>query len=249
MDQHPRAAQISAAVVARLETGGNVQDVEGVLAVMRDLDGLLPDEDGLKWFNLLYRMVTESIHAQLPTGEWADTRWLTQLDVLFARRYFDALLAWHRDPGSAPRAWRALFAARYRPGIRRVQFALAGMNAHINHDLPLAVVETCVATMIEPERGSLQFQDFERVNQILEEVEPRALQHLATGILGLVAEELGVLRHVLSMWSVRHARDTAWTNGSVLWDIRDAPRLRNRVVLALDRMTGFAGRGLLLPVV
>ncbi len=249
MDQHPEAARISAAVAARLESAGSTAGVEDVLVVMRDLDALLPDDDGLKWFNLLYRMVTESIHAQLPTGGWADARWLTQLDVIFAQHYFDALLAWHRDPRSAPRAWRALFAARYRPSIRRVQFALAGMNAHINHDLPLAVVETCVAMAIEPERGSLQFQDFERVNHILEEVEPRALEHLATGILGLVAEELGVLRNVLSMWSVRHARDTAWTNGSVLWDIRDAPRLRNRIVLALDRMTGFAGRGLLLPVV
>jgi Family of unknown function (DUF5995) len=34
-------------------------------------------------------------------------------------------------------------------GIEPAQFALAGMNAHINHDLPLAMVSTCMALAID----------------------------------------------------------------------------------------------------
>ena len=46
-------------------------------------------------------------------------------------------------------------------GIEPVQFALAGMNAHINHDLPLAVVSTCSALATAPEVGP-HFADWRR---------------------------------------------------------------------------------------
>ena len=41
------------------------------------------------------------------------------------------------------RAWQPLFALRAQPGTVSLQYALAGMNAHINFDLGLALVRTC----------------------------------------------------------------------------------------------------------
>ena len=38
--------------------------------------------------------------------------------------------------------WRALLEARFHPGIDRIQYALAGMNAHIDFDLARAVFDT-----------------------------------------------------------------------------------------------------------
>jgi hypothetical protein len=38
--------------------------------------------------------------------------------------------------------------------VAPIQFALAGMNAHINRDLPLALVATCTARKVAPRRGS-----------------------------------------------------------------------------------------------
>ena len=35
-----------------------------------------------------------------------------------------------------------MLSARFTAGIDRIQFALAGMNAHINHDLSLALLAT-----------------------------------------------------------------------------------------------------------
>ncbi len=61
-------------------------------------------------------------------------------------------------------------------------------------------------------------------------------------------EDLAKLRSVLAMWSVQHARDTAWTNAEILWQIRDIRQVRYQFLLAIDRLTGFAGRGLLIPV-
>jgi hypothetical protein len=50
------------------------------------------------------------------------------------------------------------------------------------------------------------------------------------------------------MWNVRRAREAAWVNAETLWHVRDVPLLRSRYLLALDRMVGLAGRGLLVPV-
>jgi hypothetical protein len=50
------------------------------------------------------------------------------------------------------------------------------------------------------------------------------------------------------MWKVRQARDTAWTNGEVVWHLRAAPQLRSDYLSRLDGMVGFAGRGLLVPL-
>ena len=97
------------------------------------------------------------------------------------------------------------------------------MNAHINRDLPLAVVRTCEAQALVPRRGSGQHTDFEQINGILERVEIRAIQELATGIIGKVTRGLGRVDDVIAMWNVRKARDAAWTNGEVFWSLRALP--------------------------
>ena len=248
MDQDAGPPETGAALLAQLKAAPAVTTIADVITFMENLDAVLPANDGVKWFNRLYLLVTRAVSQGPPGGGWADAQWLNHLDVVFAQFYFDALARWQTAPDAVPRAWQALFEVRYQPDIERVQFALAGMNAHINHDLPLAVVQTCAELQTVPDRGSPHYADFEAVNGILSQVEPQALQYLATGILGTVAQDLGELGHILSMWSVCTARDTAWTNAEILWEMRDLVPMRDHFLLVLDRMTGFAGRGLLIPV-
>jgi hypothetical protein len=59
-------------------------------------------------------------------------------DVVFADLYLDALRAFRADPPSAPRPWRVAFTAG--SGLPPVAHLLLGMNAHINYDLPQALV-------------------------------------------------------------------------------------------------------------
>ena len=122
--------------------------------------------------------------------------WLTRLDVVFAQFYFTAILNWLNDPANVPSSWKALFEARFRPGIERIQFALAGMNAHINHDLALALLQTDAELNLTPGKTSPEYDDFERVNGILEAVLPQALQFLASGILGELAQDSGKIGRV-----------------------------------------------------
>jgi hypothetical protein len=52
----------------------------------------------------------------------------------------------------------------------------------------------------------------------------------------------------LAIFSVRAARDTAWTNAEVLWALKPTPVLQQDYFDRLDRFTGFAARGLLAPL-
>jgi hypothetical protein len=220
--------------------------IADVVAVMQKIDGLLPSNDGLKWFNRLYFMVTQEIDLQPPPNGWEDAMWLTRLDVVFAGFYFAAIAgALQRAAGTAS-SWDALFEARNRVGVDRIQFALAGMNAHINHDLALALLQTDDELHLTPPLQSPEHDDYEQVNGLLEQLLPSALNVLATGIVGELAQDTGKIGRLLAIWNVRAARDLAWDFCGHLRDLAGASR-----ALALevqDQLTGVIGRGLLLPI-
>jgi hypothetical protein len=77
---------------------------------------------------------------------FADPAWIAALDVAFARLYFAAIQFSLSGANPRPAAGRLSSPSQPDP-IARIQFALAGMNAHINHDLPQAVLATCQATV------------------------------------------------------------------------------------------------------
>ena len=90
----------------------------------------------------------------MTTTTFRDPAFLERLDVVFANLYFDAVEAGHADPRRVPSAWRPLFECRNQSGILPIQFALAGMNAHINRDLPAGIVASFMATMARPRRAA-----------------------------------------------------------------------------------------------
>jgi hypothetical protein len=220
--------------------------IDEVVDLLQGIDASLPDTDGLKWFNQLYLAVTEAVRAAVVDGGgWNDAPWLTQLDVVFANLYFDALAAGNTNPDAAPAAWTPVLAARPDQSLKKIQFALAGMNAHINRDLPVAVIQTYPAGGSGPDRSSARYADYERINMILETVEGQVKSQFTTGILGVVDAVNGPVDDVLAMWSIRAARDAAWTHAELLWNVRNLPRLQQDFIHTLDGFAGFAGRGLL----
>lgn len=198
-----------------------VRTIADVLGIMQQLDRALAPNDGAKWFNLLYLRVTESVINRPPSGGWLDERWLQRLDVVFGGLYFESLVRWAETREKTPRCWRTLFEARSRSDVARIQFALAGMNAHINHDLALALLRTSVERGDMPDRGSPQHRDFERVNSLLEQVEGDVKQLLLSQVASHVERRFGRVDDVIAMWKVEKARDTAWTNGELLWQLRE----------------------------
>jgi Family of unknown function (DUF5995) len=228
-------------------SASQVNGIEDVINVMQGLDNILQNNDGLKWFNLLYLRVTAAVRSSPPAEGWENQRYVERLAMIFAGLYFSAIASWQRDHDSVARSWAPLFQSRQRRGIARVQFALAGMNAHINHDLPIALVQTSEEQDIVPRRGSPEHRDFERVNTILEAVTEQVKQFLATGIVGEIDQDLGRLDDMVALWSVRKARETAYTNGEILWQLRASPTLSDAFLRNLDRLVGLSSRGLLIP--
>jgi hypothetical protein len=223
--------------------------IDDVVSMLSDIAASLPDGDGLKWFNRLYLEVTVAVDRGVAGGTvFQDAAFIRSLDVVFANLYFDAAAADAERPGSAPAAWRPLFLARERPGLTRLQCALAGMNAHINRDLPEAVVRCYKRLGGEPTTGDARYGDYQRVNGILESVEAQVKPEFAVGLLAAIDAVAAPMDDVAAMWSIRTARDAAWTHAQVLWALDAKPPLREAFFASLDRFTGFAGRGLLVPV-
>lgn len=234
-------------MLSDLAAGRRAATIGEAIDIMTALDRELPDTDGVKWFNRLYLQVTLAVRDEVVTATFQDPAFLATLDVVFANQYFDAVAAGTSDSARAPSAWRPLFECRGRRGIHRLQFALAGMNAHINRDLPEGIVEAYRATGGEPEEGSARHEDFNKVNDLLEAVEAQIKVDLSTGLVMLLDAAAGGVDDAIAMWKVRAARAAAWTNAEVLWALRPTPTLRSRFFSRLDSLTGFAGRGLLVP--
>ena len=183
--------------------------IADVIARMQAIDAILQANDGLKWFNRLYLMTTLQVDLNPPDGGWQSPAWLTSLDVIFAGLYFGAV-ANFLSGGSVPAAWNALFEARYRSGVDRIQFALAGMNAHINHDLALALLATDTELKVVPAPDGPELADYQSINGLLETVMPPALMMLATDTLGVLAQDTGKVGRLLAFWDICKARDLAW---------------------------------------
>ncbi|MFE4518318.1 DUF5995 family protein, partial [Kitasatospora sp. NPDC056783] len=229
-------ALVKAAASTRTGTVGQV------VGRLREIGAVLPPTDGVAVFDRLYLTVTEAVRDRLGDGYFTDPPAVAELDVVFAGRYLRAVAAdaaGHRPPA----CWRPLFALRAHPGVHPLQFALAGMVAHIQHDLPLAVVDTCRRRRCEP--ADLR-ADYHRINGVLARVEAAARERLLPGADLLELAE--PLTHLLGAWSVEAAREGAWDAVEALWELRHLPRAARTFATALDGSVALLGRALLLPL-
>ncbi|CAM5600629.1 hypothetical protein GCM10010261_56920 [Streptomyces pilosus] len=213
-----------------------------VVSRMRALDAALYARDGLAVFNRVYLAVAGAPGRRTGAGPVPDGRAASALDVRLAERYLAAVDA-AAGESRPPACWRPLLAHRHHPGVRPLQFALAGLNAHVGHDLALAVVDTCRTLACEP----VDLEDeFDAVGDLLTALEDRVREELTPG-----PELLRItdpLTHLLGAWSLERARDAAWTAARALWELRRLPDLAGELTERLDTAAGCAGRLFLTPL-
>ncbi|MEU5162583.1 DUF5995 family protein [Streptomyces sp. NPDC020875] len=226
--------------MVRIEESAAV-GVADVADRMRALGARWPARDGVAVFNRVYLAVTEDIARRIDRGEFPDRRAATVLDVLFAERYLSAV-GRAESGGRPPACWRPLFQYRRHPGVRPLQFALAGINAHIGHDLALAVVDTCRALDCAPPELE---NEFDQVGEVLVVLEERIREELMPG--PDLLEVADPLTHLVGAWSLDRARDAAWSAARLLWGVRELPGLTEEFTERLDTGVGLVGRCLLTP--
>jgi hypothetical protein len=222
-----------------------LRDAAAVGEVVRRMHAVgadLPARDGVAVFNRVYLRVTRTLHERLRGGGFAAARASQELAVRFAGRYLDAVEG-AEGGRRAPACWRPLFASRGHPAVRPLQFALAGVNAHIGHDLPLALVDTCRARGVEP---ALLEADFDRVGELLTALEEGVREDLMPG--PDVLDVADPLTHLVGSWSLERARQAAWASFRALWGLRSLPGLAEEFTDRLDAGVGLVGRCLLTPL-
>lgn len=214
-----------------------------VVADMVATRGKLTRDDGLGVFIDVYRQVTELVAQRVMDTTFHDPRFVERLDVVFAGIFLDV----PRDLAAGrpvSKAWAPLVERRAMRGILPVQFALAGMNAHINHDLALAVVRTCTEVRREPTSGHVR-DDFEQVNAVLAEVVRPVRQSFLDAEVVRLGGALSPVADLVSNFSIDAARDAAWTSAMVLWNLRGIRAVSAMAQEALGRTVGLVGRQLL----
>jgi hypothetical protein len=214
-----------------------------VVATMDDLRDDWPAADGLGVFLDMYRLVTVLVGERVTGTTFRDPAFVEDLDVRFAGLFLDVPrdVAAHR---TVSQAWAPLVERRAVRSVLPIQFAMAGMNAHINHDLALALVATCAARGVAPDDRDVR-ADFETVNAVLAEVVRPVRQSFLDQHVVQVGAPLSPVADLVSNFSIDKARDAAWVSALILWQVRDVPFLASAARDTLARTVGLVGRQLL----
>lgn len=221
--------------------------IDDVLARMQSIDASLPSDDGLACFNRMYLEVTQQVDEKVKQGLFGDPAFVTHLDVVFANLYFAAVDALSGPASALPSAWQPLLTLRTNPGIEPIQYALAGMNAHINHDLPMAVIATCTELGTAPTDGS-HHDDYQKVDVLLDASEQSVRESFEPRDVRVVDRHVAAVVNVVCNWSMNAARDVAWDTALALWDVRDHAEATALLTGALARTVAMASRELLVVV-
>jgi uncharacterized protein DUF5995 len=227
----------------------DVGSIDAVAGALQAMDAILDgSRDGLKWFNTLYLQVTLAVEQRVAQNDFGDPEgasFIANLDFVFADLYFAALRAW-LSGGNPPESWRVMLEQRADPAVARIQFALAGVNAHINRDLMLAVVKTCGQAGIKPLPATVQYQAYTALNPTLDSLIEAAKRELMVSLPGDALPGADRVQEVVASWSVAAARESAWVNAEILSTVGSEAGLSARFIETVDGTAALAGKALLV---
>lgn len=130
------------------------------------LDELPPPLAARRAFLATYLRTTQAVAKAIDDASFEDPAWVEAWDVVFADLYLDALEADLSPDQRAPRPWALAFAAPAElPALRQV---LLGINAHINYDLPQALLAVISdADFADPVLLDRRRRDHARIDAVL----------------------------------------------------------------------------------
>lgn len=215
-----------------------------VIAEMRALGATMPAADGVADFHRMYLHVTELVGAAVAERSFEDPAFMERLDCVFAGLYLDACRASDESRNSA---WQPLFALRAQPRTASLQYALAGMNAHINYDLGLALVRTCRQLGRTLDAPGVR-ADFLAVNAILAAQVQQVRESYLAGVALEVDRAASPVLDVVGGWSIEAARDAAWLSATVQWALQGRDEAYAAYLASRASFVGLVSRQLLAPV-
>jgi uncharacterized membrane protein len=169
-----------------------------------------------------YQRTTAAVGKAVDGAAFEDPDWVARWDVAFARLYLYALDAVQaHDTPAVPRPWRLAFAAE--PDLPPLRHVLLGINAHVNYDLPQALL----AVISDDDFGDDRLmerrrRDHERIDGVLaSRVAAEDDELLAAGGARTVLDRLLTpVNRLGSKRFLREARQKVWHNTTELQQAR-----------------------------
>jgi hypothetical protein len=193
-----------------------------IAAVVADMDAVLTEldpADPRRQFVATYRRTTLAVGAQVDSGGFVDPAWVEDWDVAFADLFLRPLaddLAGRPVPGPWGVAFRF---ARTDPDKPLLRHLLLGMNAHINFDLPQALLAVITDEEFDdPNVRRTRGEDHRRVDDILSSRVAAEDEELgaAGATKSFTDKVLQPANRAASKRFLREARRKVWANAVVL---------------------------------
>lgn len=186
------------------------------------LEGLTPEQDHLRAFLATYHRTTLAVGAALDNGLFEDPVWVERWDVAFAELYLEALDA-HLSGHDPSRPWRVAFGATR--GLPPLGHVLLGVNAHVNFDLPQALLAVVSDTdFVDAALMAMRRRDHERIDTVLAGRVAGEDDELGSSDRSLTDRVLQPVHRLASKRFLREARAKVWHNAVELQLARVAGR-------------------------
>jgi hypothetical protein len=190
-----------------------------------------------------YSLMTGNTLRAIDQGQFHDSQWVAQLLYLFADYYFLALEAYEQNDARTPTVWRQAHNAAIQNQTQVLQDLLLGINAHINYDLVLTLVD-----MLEPEWATLseeqrrqRYEDHCHVNTIIAATVDSVQDQVVTPVnrwMGFVDLALGPLDERAAARLIRRWREDVWQQAMQMLATEDPDeRADQRRLLAAQATT------------
>jgi hypothetical protein len=173
-----------------------------------------------------YLLMTNNMLGVIQRQGFKDSPWVDRLLHRFADYYFAALEAYERDPRSAPAVWQRAHDGARSAEMTALQKMLLGINAHINYDLVLSVVDLLQPewrSLADPQRAA-RHADYLHVNDVIahtvDAVQDKVIAP-AMAIMHYLDELMGPVDEMVISRLIAHWRDTSWLHAMSLLDAED----------------------------
>jgi hypothetical protein len=158
-----------------------------------------------------YRRTTIAVGMAVNASRFEDPAWVEAWDVAFAELYLHAHDA-DRTGGVVPRPWRLAFDAP--PNLPELRLLLLGINAHVNFDLPQALLAVISDDdFADPVLMGRRQRDHERIDGVLaSRVAAEDSELSSSSAKSLLDRALTPLNRLSSKRFLREARQKVWHN-------------------------------------
>ena len=166
------------------------------------------------YFPALYNKVTRKVKEGIKNGDFDDGPRMEKLDVIFAKRYIDSYFQYIEGKPTTL-SWDVSYKTNLKYWPIVLQHLLIGMNAHINLDLGIAVVEVMKGKNLDTIHN-----DFNKINEILSSLVTNVQKDLGDiwPMLKIILKLTGKIDDLIVDFSMELARDGAWKFATRLFD-------------------------------